>query len=61
MKDLRTTMTGLLAGGSIIAHAVITAYLTGQFTGETGWNLVIGVLIVALGKLSSDSKKTVTE
>ena len=54
MKSWKTTVAGLLAGGALVAKALFAAYTAGTFNGESGFALVIGIGVVALGALAKD-------
>ena len=57
MKDAKTTLTGLLAGGGLAVQTLLEAYEKGVFTGKTGVQLVVSIAIVLLGLYAGDSKK----
>ena len=57
MKDLKTTLAGIIAGLPLAISAIITAYQAGQFTGQSGRQLAFSVGIILLGVFASDSKK----
>ena len=59
MKDLKTTLAGLLTGVPVAVDALITAYNAGAFTGKSGLQLVFAIGIVLLGIHASDKIKTV--
>lgn len=59
MKDLKTTLAGLVAGIPMAVDALMTAYNSGAFTGKSGVQLAIAIAIVLLGYLASDKKKTI--
>ena len=56
MKNWRTTLAGAAAGLAIGVKALYAAYEDGQFTGDTGWRLIIAGSIVLLGAVSADCK-----
>ena len=56
MKDLKTTLAGIIAGVPLAASAIITAYQAGQFTGQSGRQLAFSIGIILLGVFASDSK-----
>lgn len=59
MKDLKTTLAGLVAGIPMAVDVLMTAYNSGAFTGKSGVQLAIAIAIVLLGYLASDKKKTI--
>jgi hypothetical protein len=59
MKNLKTTLAGLVAGIPMAVDALMTAYNSGAFTGKSGFQLAVAIAIVLLGYLASDKKKTI--
>ena len=59
MKDLKTTITGLVAGVPLAAQALLTAFEQGAFTGKTGLQLLAAIGLILLGLWSSDKKKPI--
>jgi hypothetical protein len=58
MKNWKTTIAGLTAGGSIAADALCKAYISGTFTGQTGIQLVLSISIIIFGAVSKDHNVT---
>ena len=54
MKNLKTTIAGLVAGLPLIIDAIAKAYVAGQFEGQHGIQLLIGVGLIVLGAFSKD-------
>ena len=59
MKNLKTTLAGLLTGLPLLIDALIQAYNAGAFTGKSGSQLVLAIGLVLIGYLASDKKKEV--
>lgn len=59
MKNLKTTLAGLLTGLPLLIDALIQAYNEGAFTGKSGSQLVLAIGLVLIGYLASDKKKEV--
>lgn len=57
MKDLKTTLAGLVPGALLAADALIQAYTTGYFEGKTGKQLLIAVTLFLIGWYAADKKK----
>lgn len=58
MKDLKTTLAGLVAGLPFIIDALIQAYNNGAFTDKTGIQLVASIGVVLVAYFASDKKKS---
>jgi hypothetical protein len=56
MKDLKTTLAGLLVGLPNLIDALVTAYNAGAFDGKNTVQLVAGIGVILLGWLASDKK-----
>ena len=54
MKNLKTSLAGLLAGLPFIVDALIQAYTAGTFTNKSGLQLVAAIGVVLLGLYSKD-------
>lgn len=59
MKNLKTTLAGLLTGLPLLIDALIQAYNAGAFTGKSGSQLLLAIGLVLMGYLASDKKKEV--
>jgi len=59
MKNLKTTLAGLLTGLPLLIDALIQAYNAGAFTDKSGSQLVLAIGLVTIGWLASDKKKEV--
>jgi len=57
MKDLKTTLAGLVPGLLLAADALIQAYAAGQFEGKTGKQLLIAAGLFLIGWYATDKKK----
>ena len=54
MKNLKTSLAGLLAGMPFIIDALMQAYTAGSFTNKSGLQLVAAIGVVLLGLYSKD-------
>lgn len=54
MKNLKTSLAGLIAGVPFIVQALMEAYNAGAFTGKSGLQLVAAIGVVLLGLYSKD-------
>jgi hypothetical protein len=54
MKNLKTSLAGLLAGVPFIIQAIMEAYTAGAFTNKSGLQLVAAIGVVLLGLYSKD-------
>ena len=54
MKNVKTSIAGLIAGLPFIIDALMQAYSTGTFTGKSGMQLVAAIGVVLLGLYSKD-------
>ena len=54
MKNLKTSLAGLIAGLPFIVDALIQAYTAGTFTNKSGLQLVAAIGVVLLGLYSKD-------
>jgi hypothetical protein len=54
MKNLKTSLAGLLAGLPFIVDALLQAYTAGTFTNKSGLQLVAAIGVVLLGLYSKD-------
>jgi hypothetical protein len=52
--NIKTTIAGIIAGGVPILSALIHAYQSGQFTGESGQQVALGCALIVLGYLAPD-------
>ena len=59
MKNLKTTLAGLLTGLPLLIDALIQAYNNGTFTDKSGSQLLLAIGLVLMGYLASDKKKEV--
>ena len=54
MKNLKTSLAGLLAGLPFVIDALMQAYTAGSFTNKSGLQLVAAIGVVLLGLYSKD-------
>lgn len=54
----KTTIAGMIAGLPLAIDAVAKAYADGQFNGQHGVQLALGVGLVVLGALAKDHNNT---
>lgn len=54
MKNLKTSLAGLLAGMPFVIDALMQAYTAGSFTNKSGLQLVAAIGVVLLGLYSKD-------
>ena len=54
MKNLKTSLAGLIAGMPFIIDALMQAYTAGTFTNKSGLQLVAAIGVVLLGLYSKD-------
>ena len=54
ITNIKTTIAGAIAGSVPILTALIQAYQSGQFNGESAGKIVIGIATVILGYLAAD-------
>ena len=54
MKNLKTSLAGLLAGIPFVIDALMQAYTAGTFTNKSGLQLVAAIGVVLLGLYSKD-------
>ena len=59
MKNLKTTLAGLITGLPLLIDALIQAYNTGAFTDKSGSQLLLAIGLVTIGWMASDKKKEV--
>lgn len=59
MKNLKTTLAGLITGLPLLIDALIQAYNAGAFTDKSGSQLLLAIGLVTIGWLASDKKKEV--
>ena len=59
MKNLKTTLAGLITGLPLLIDALIQSYNAGAFTDKSGSQLVLAIGLVTIGWLASDKKKEV--
>ena len=57
MKNLKTTLAGLLTGLPLLIDALIQAYNNGAFTDKSGSQLLLAIGLVLIGYLASDKNK----
>jgi hypothetical protein len=53
MKNLKTTVAGIVAGLSLLIDALVQAYNAGAFTGKSGSQLFLSIGLVFLGQIKS--------
>jgi hypothetical protein len=54
MKNLKTSLAGLIAGVPFIIQSLIEAYTAGAFTNKSGLQLMAAIGVVLLGLYSKD-------
>jgi hypothetical protein len=54
MKNLKTSLAGLLAGMPFVIDALMQAYTAGSFSNKSGLQLVAAIGVVLLGLYSKD-------
>ena len=54
MKNVKTSIAGLIAGLPFIIDALMQAYTAGTFTNKSGLQLVAAIGVVLLGLYSKD-------
>ena len=59
MKNLKTTLAGLITGLPLLIDALIQAYNAGAFTDKSGSQLLLAIGLVTIGWMASDKKKEV--
>ena len=57
MKNIKTTITGIVAGLPLLIDALVQAYNAGAFTGKSGSQLFLSIGLVLLGYFAGDKKK----
>jgi len=57
MKDLKTTLAGLIPGLLLAGNALIEAYTTGYFDGKTGKQLLMAAGLFLIGWYAKDKTK----
>jgi len=57
MKNLKTTLAGLITGLPLLIDALIQAYNNGAFTDKSGSQLLLAIGLVLIGYLASDKNK----
>jgi len=58
MKNIKTTVAGIVAGLPLLIDALIQAYNAGAFTGKSGSQLVLSIALIIIGYILKDPKKT---
>lgn len=58
MKNIKTTLAGIVAGLPLLIDALIQAYNAGAFTGKSGSQLVLSIALIVIGWFLKDPKKT---
>lgn len=58
MKNIKTTLAGIVAGLPLLIDALIQAYNAGAFTGKSGIQLVLSIALIVIGWFLKDPKKT---
>ena len=58
MKNLKTTLAGIVAGLPLLIDALIQAYNAGAFTGKSGSQLFLSIALIIIGYILKDPKKT---
>ena len=58
MKNIKTTLAGIVAGLPLLIDALIQAYNAGAFTGKSGSQLFLSIVFIVIGWFLKDPKKT---
>jgi len=58
MKNIKTTLAGIVAGLPLLIDALIQAYNAGAFTGKSGSQLFLSIALIIIGYVLKDPKKT---
>ena len=58
MKNIKTTLAGLVAGLPLAVDALLSAYKLGTFDGKHGVQLALAIGLVLLGLASKDHNVT---
>lgn len=58
MKNIKTTLAGIVAGLPLLIDALIQAYNAGAFTGKSGIQLILSIALIVIGWFLKDPKKT---
>lgn len=58
MKNIKTTLAGIVAGLPLLIDALIQAYNSGAFTGKSGSQLFLSIALIIIGYVLKDPKKT---
>lgn len=58
MKNIKTTLAGIVAGLPLLIDALVQAYNAGAFTGKSGSQLVLSIALIVIGWFLKDPKKT---
>ena len=58
MKNIKTTLAGIVAGLPLLIDALIQAYNAGAFTGKSGSQLFLSIALIVIGYILKDPKKT---
>lgn len=58
MKNIKTTLAGIVAGLPLLIDALVQAYNAGAFTGKSGSQLVLSIGLIVIGWFLKDPKKT---
>lgn len=60
MKNWKTSLSGLFVGSIPIIQALLTAYQNGQFNGQDGSKIAMGIGIIIFGFIAKDFDKSGT-
>ena len=58
MKNIKTTLAGIVAGLPLLIDALVQAYNAGAFTGKSGSQLILSIALIVIGWFLKDPKKT---
>lgn len=58
MKNIKTTLAGIVAGLPLLIDALVQAYNAGAFTGKSGIQLILSIALIVIGWFLKDPKKT---
>ena len=58
MKNIKTTLAGIVAGLPLLIDALVQAYNAGAFTGKSGSQLFLSIALIVIGYILKDPKKT---